>query len=97
MDVICLEGVAPGRIVATVAHLTQVRRLSMVLDQHPQGGWHVRQGETWGPRSYAVMTAVIMEASEAFAEFDDPGSPALGRPNEMPLRVWEQREDALAA
>ena len=97
MDVICLEGVAPGRIVATVAHLGQVRRLSMVVDHHPQGGWRIRQGGTWGPRSHAVLTAVLLEASEAFSEFDDPAPPAIGLSNEMPLRVWEQREDALAA
>jgi hypothetical protein len=68
MDLICIEGEAPGPIVATVTHGGSIRHLPMHVASHPQGGWRIRQGGGWGPRCHAVMTAVLLEASEAYAE-----------------------------
>lgn len=67
MEIICIQGAAPGRIVATLAHGSHVRQLPMSVDRHPLGGWHVQQVDGGhGPRCLAVTTAVLLEASEAF-------------------------------
>ena len=67
MEIICIEGQAPGRIVATLSHQLRVRQLPMMVAAHPAGGWHVvRQDSEYGPRCRAVATAVLLEASEAF-------------------------------
>lgn len=67
MEIICIQGAAPGRLVATLSHGTKVRQLPMTVARHPAGGWHVEQtGGGFGPRCHAVATAVLLEASEAF-------------------------------
>ena len=67
MEIICLHGAAPGRIVATLSHGVRVRQMPMTVERHPAGGWHVVQAEgEHGPRCHAVETAVLLEASEAF-------------------------------
>ena len=67
MEIICIQGVAPGRIVATLSHGTNVRQLPMTVTRHPAGGWQVESaGGGYGPRCHAVATAVLLEASEAF-------------------------------
>ena len=96
MDVICLEGEAPGPIVATVAHCGRIMHLPMVVERHPQGGWRVRQGAFWGPRSHAVMTAVLLEASEAFANEDVVDQPGCEMPATITARTLTPRELVLA-
>lgn len=67
MEIVCIQGSAPGRIVATLAHEARVRQLPMTVDRHTAGGWHVLQPDgSHGPRCLAVTTAVLLEASEAF-------------------------------
>ena len=67
MEIICIQGAAPGRIVATLSHGTKVRQLPMTVARHPAGGWQVVSGAGGlGPRCHAVTTAVLLEASEAF-------------------------------
>ncbi len=69
MEVVSIEGHAPGSIVATLSHGTRVRQLPMNLAIHPAGGWQIRQSDGgFGPRCHAVSTAVLLEASEMFAE-----------------------------
>ncbi len=69
MEVRCIQGAAPGRIVATVSHDAQVRQVSMLVARHPAGGWHVELPEGgFGPRCHAVATAILMEAAEVFEE-----------------------------
>ena len=67
MEIVCIQGSAPGHIVATLAHQTRIRQVPMVVARHPAGGWHVagRQGD-FGPRCHAVATAILLEASDAF-------------------------------
>lgn len=68
MEIICIQGSAPGRIVATVSHGTAIRQLSMNVERHAAGGWHVLQADgSFGPRCHAVSTAVLLDASEAFS------------------------------
>ena len=68
MEIICIQGAAPGRLVATLSHGTNVRQMPMTVEQHPAGGWHVLQVDGgYGPRCRAVTTAVLLEASDAFA------------------------------
>jgi hypothetical protein len=67
MDIICIEGSAPGAIVATLSHEAQLRTLPMTILRHPAGGWHVQTQGGFGPRCHAVPTAILLEASEAFA------------------------------
>jgi hypothetical protein len=67
MDIICIEGSAPGPIVATLSHEAELRRLPMTILRHPAGGWHVQTQGGFGPRCHAVPTAILLEASEAFA------------------------------
>lgn len=71
MEIVCIEGSAPGSIVATLAHHTRVRQIPMVVARHPAGGWHVagREG-AFGPRCHAVATAVLLEAADLFVEAD---------------------------
>ncbi len=67
MEIVCIQGAAPGRIVATLAHGTKVRQLPMTVLRHPAGGWQVAQASGgFGPRCHAVATAVLLDASEAF-------------------------------
>ena len=66
MEIICIQGTAPGRIVATLSHGTKVRQLPMTVTRHPAGGWQVESAGGSGPRCHAVTTAVLLEASEAF-------------------------------
>ena len=71
MEIICIQGEAPGRIVATLSHGTRVRQLPMTVLRHPAGGWQVAQADGgFGPRCRAVATAVLLEASEAFVGED---------------------------
>lgn len=68
MEIICIQGSAPGRIVATLGHKTRVRQIPMTVARHPAGGWQIAQAlGGFGPRCHAVATAVLLEASEAFA------------------------------
>ncbi len=68
MELICIQGAAPGRITATVAHGGDVRQLPMEVVAHEAGGWKARSpGGSWGLRCHAVATAILMEASEVFA------------------------------
>jgi hypothetical protein len=68
MEIICIQGAAPGRIVATLSHGTAIRQVSMTVEKHAAGGWHVLQTDgSFGPRCHAVSTAVLLDASEAFA------------------------------
>jgi topoisomerase IA-like protein len=69
MEVLCIQGSAPGHIVATLSHAAQIRQLPMVVASHPAGGWQIAlpNGE-FGPRCRSVQTAILMEASEAFSE-----------------------------
>ncbi len=67
MEIICIQGEAPGRIVATLSHGAKVRQLPMTVMRHQAGGWQVADAEGgFGPRCSAVTTAVLLEASEAF-------------------------------
>ena len=67
MEIICIQGTAPGRIVATLSHGTVVRQLPMTVSRHPSGGWQITSaGGGFGPRCHAVTTAVLLEASDAF-------------------------------
>ncbi len=69
MEIICIQGTAPGRIVATLSHGIRVRQIAMTVQQHPAGGWHVAQPDgSFGPRCLAVSTAILLDASDAFAE-----------------------------
>ena len=67
MEIICIQGAAPGRIVATLSHEGRVRQLPMTVLRHPAGGWQVQQAAGgFGPRCHAVGTAVLLQGSEAF-------------------------------
>ncbi len=67
MEIICIQGAAPGRIVATLSHGARVRQLPMTVARHPAGGWQVAcAAGGFGPRCHAVATAVLLEGSEAF-------------------------------
>jgi hypothetical protein len=69
MEVVCIQGSAPGRIVATLSHAAQIRQVPMVVASHPAGGWQIAlpTGE-FGPRCRSVETAILMEAGEVFSE-----------------------------
>ncbi len=68
MEIVCIQGQVPGRIVATLSHRLQVKQVPMTITAHSAGGWQVMQREgDFGPRCRAVATAVLLEASEAFA------------------------------
>ena len=67
MEIVCIQGAAPGRIVATLSHGARVRQLPMTVLRHPAGGWQVQQTSGgFGPRCHAVGTAVLLAGSEAF-------------------------------
>ena len=69
MEIICIQGAAPGPITATVSHQGSVRQIPMEVARHEAGGWKARlRGAPWGLRCHAVATAVLLEAGEAFAE-----------------------------
>ena len=69
MDILCIQGSAPGRLVATVSHGAQIRQLPVNVLRHPAGGWHVQQNDgSFGPRCHAVGVAVLLEAGEEMAE-----------------------------
>jgi hypothetical protein len=67
LELICIEGAVPGKIVATLCHEARIRQIPMAIAQHPAGGWHVAlpEGE-FGPRCHGVVAAILLEASEAF-------------------------------
>jgi hypothetical protein len=68
MDILCLEGTAPGVMAASIAHDGVVRRLALEVGCHAMGGWHARLPEgAWGLRCNAVATAILLEAAEVFA------------------------------
>ncbi len=67
MDVVSIEGSAPGRVMATVSHGGDIRLLSMEVSRDPAGGWRARCQQSWTPRCHAIVTAVLLEASESFA------------------------------
>jgi hypothetical protein len=67
VEIICLQGEAPGPIVAVLSHGAQLRQVPMTVLRHPAGGWRVAQrGGGFGPRCHAVPTAVLLEASGMF-------------------------------
>lgn len=69
MEVICIQGVVPGPIVATLSHRAQIRQVNMSVARHPSGGWRIAQADGgFGPRCHAVATAILLEGSEAFAD-----------------------------
>lgn len=72
MELLCIQGAAPGRIVATLSHQACIRQVPMVVARHPSGGWRIELPEGgFGARCHSVATAILMEASEVFA--DDAG------------------------
>lgn len=74
MELMCVEGAAPGAMVATVAHAGQIRQLAVDVARHEAGGWRARlRGGAWGPRCHAVATAIMLEMSEAF----EPAAPRV--------------------
>jgi hypothetical protein len=67
MELLCIQGAAPGAIVATLSHAAQIRQIPMVVARHPAGGWQIELPEGgYGPRCRSVATAILMEASEVF-------------------------------
>jgi hypothetical protein len=69
MEVICIQGVVPGPIVATLSHQAQIRQIPMQVARHPSGGWQIAQADgSFGPRCHAVATAILLEGSEAFVD-----------------------------
>ncbi len=67
MEIICIQGSAPGPIVVTLAHQARIRQIPMVVARHPAGGWHAAGlSGSFGPRCHAVATAILLEGSEAF-------------------------------
>ena len=72
MELLCIQGAAPGRIVATIAHQARIRQVPMVVAQHPSGGWRIELPEGgFGSRCHSVSTAILMEAGEVFADDAD--------------------------
>ncbi len=68
MEIICTTGPIPGRIMATLAHDGAVRQVPMDIIRHPAGGWQARcPGGAFGLRCHTVNTAILLEASEAYA------------------------------
>ncbi len=69
MELLCIQGAVPGHIVATLSHRTMIRQVPMAVAKHPAGGWRVElpEGGT-GPRCHSVATAILLQASEIFAE-----------------------------
>jgi len=69
MELLCIQGSAPGRIVATLSHAAQIRQVPMMVTSHPAGGWQIAlpTGE-FGPRCRSVQTAILLEASELFSD-----------------------------
>jgi len=68
MEIMCIQGAAPGRIVATLSHQLRVRQVAMNVQRHPAGGWHIQQADgSFGPRCHAVHAAILLQGSEAFA------------------------------
>ncbi len=69
MELLCIQGSAPGRIVATLSHAAQIRQVPMVVASHPAGGWQIAlPNGQFGPRCRSVETAILMEAGELFAD-----------------------------
>jgi hypothetical protein len=67
VELLCIQGNAPGQIVATLSHAAEIRQVPMVVARHPAGGWHIALAEGgYGPRCRSVATAILMEASEVF-------------------------------
>jgi hypothetical protein len=71
MDLICLQGAAPGLITATISHAGNIRQMRMSVARHPSGGWRIALPEGgFGPRCHSVPAAILMEASETFTTDD---------------------------
>lgn len=69
MDVLLIDGTAPGLLRATVTHQGMARRLAVELGRHPAGGWQARRpGGAWNLRCHSVAAAILMEAAELFAD-----------------------------
>jgi hypothetical protein len=69
MDLICVIGPVPGRVIATISHEGGIRQLPMDVARHPAGGWQARSpGGRFGLRCHTVSTAVLLEASESYTE-----------------------------
>jgi hypothetical protein len=70
MEIMCIDGVVPGVVSATISHRGDVRTVKMDVDRHPSGGWHARllTSQCWGLRCHAVPTAILLEAAEIFAD-----------------------------
>jgi hypothetical protein len=67
MELLCIQGHAPGQVVATLSHDAHIRQVPMVVARHPAGGWHIALAEGgFGPRCRSVATAILLEASEVF-------------------------------
>jgi len=71
MELICIQGAAPGRVVATLSHAARIHQIPMEIARHPAGGWHVALPDGgYGPRCHGVAAAILMEASEAIETAD---------------------------
>ncbi len=71
MELLCIQGAAPGQLIATLSHNAEIRQIPMSVARHPSGGWRIELDEGgYGPRCRAVSTAILLQASELFA--DDP-------------------------
>ncbi len=69
MELLCIQGAAPGRIIATLSHQARIRQIAMDIAKHPAGGWQVALPDGgFGPRCRGVAAAILMEASESFTE-----------------------------
>ncbi len=67
MELICIQGSAPGDLLATLSHESRIRQIPMTITQHPAGGWRVALPEGgFGPRCRDVAAAILMEACESF-------------------------------
>ncbi len=69
MELICIQGAAPGAVIATLSHGPCVRQIPITIARHPAGGWRVALPEGgFGPRCRDVTAAILMQASESFAD-----------------------------
>jgi len=84
MEVICIVGITPGLVTATVSHRGAVRQIPMEIARHAAGGWRARlAGGVWGARCHAAATAVLLEAGEAFSESVPDAVPHLLEPAKL--------------
>jgi hypothetical protein len=69
LELVCIEGAVPGRVVATLAHEARIKLIAMQIANHPAGGWHIASPDgAFGPRCHSVTAAILMEASEAYVD-----------------------------